>query len=150
MDILYRTIANEQSKLFILSNRKGYDSYDFIEKFMLSDTCRKMDRPYDHLQFAGEAYIMETFLEEINDNVLKSNKNFNEDILDWIGYTYRYWYFYTNETSKEIYKQADVKTMVAIYDAYHCLSEEMAIDRLKESYISKQKYLKESSITSPH
>ena len=52
---------------------------------------------------------------------------------------YRFWHFYTGESSKEIYKQAPAETMLITYLSYHTLSVEMAIDRLKESYAEKHK-----------
>ena len=55
-----------------------------------------------------------------------------------MGYIYRYWHFYTGESSKEIYKQANAELMNALYLAYHTMSPEMAIDRLKESYQQKK------------
>ena len=139
MDFLYMDIADEMGEFFSLSNKEGFDSYDFIKKFMLSDTCRKMDRPYDHLQFAGEAYLMETFLEEMKGNILKSNDILIKPDLYWIGYIYRYWNFYTNESSREIYKQADAETMYRACAYYAYLYEEKIIDNLKEDYKNKQK-----------
>lgn len=139
MDFLYMSIADDMGRLFALSNKLGFDSRDFIEKFMLSDTCRKMDRPFDHLQFAGEAYAMETFLKEMGNSILKSDDRFIEPDLHWIGYIYRYWYFYTNESSKEIYKQADVETMYRASAYYSLLTEELVIENLKKDYKDKQK-----------
>lgn len=54
-------------------------------------------------------------------------------------YLYRYWHIYTRERSREIYKQASAKTMRVVYLMYHTMSPEMAIDRLKESYLEKHK-----------
>ena len=34
---------------------------------------------------------------------------------------YRYWHFYTGESSKVIYKQADAQTVNAMYYGYHTL-----------------------------
>ena len=58
---------------------------------------------------------------------------FDSETLYWAGYLYRYWHFYTGESSKVIYKQADAQTVNAMYYGYHTLDIEMAIDRLKEA-----------------
>jgi len=58
----------------------------------------------------------------------------------WAGYTYRYWHYYTNESSSDIYKKADAKTMNECWLGFHTLDFEMAIDNLNEIY--NQKYNK--------
>ena len=50
----------------------------------------------------------------------------------WAGYTYRYWHFYTQESSKEIYAAADADMMNECWLGFHTLDVEMAIDDLKE------------------
>lgn len=55
----------------------------------------------------------------------------------WTGYTYRYWHYYTEETSHEIYKTADAKTMNECWLGFHTFDVEMAIDDLKELYRQK-------------
>lgn len=56
------------------------------------------------------------------------------------GYTYRYWHYYTNESSREIYQAADAKVMNECWLGFHTFDVEMAIDDLKE--IDKQKRMK--------
>ena len=55
----------------------------------------------------------------------------------WTGYIYRYWHYYTGESSKDIYKIADAKTMNECWLGFHTLDVEMAIDDLKEIYRQK-------------
>lgn len=50
----------------------------------------------------------------------------------WIGYIYRYWHYYTGETSKQIYAIADAELMAESWLDFHTLDVEMAIDNLKE------------------
>ena len=52
----------------------------------------------------------------------------------WIGYIYRYWHYYTGETSKQIYAIADAELMAESWLGFHTLDVEMAIDNLKEIY----------------
>jgi len=60
-----------------------------------------------------------------------------DEVMYWIGYTYRYWQYLTGESSKEIYKQADAKTMCEAYPGFHTLDVSMAVEDLKEIYNQK-------------
>ena len=126
-----------QGKLFELSAKEGYGSLEFIKAFMLSKTAFDLDRPFNHMQWAGEGYIIDRVAEE--ELLHKSGVIYDDETLYWIGYIYRYWHFYTGETSKEIYKQANAELMRALFLPYHTMSPEMAIDRLKESYEARKK-----------
>ena len=47
--------------------------------------------------------------------LVKNDDIFTENQLYWIGYLYRYWHYYTGESSREIYRQAPVCTMKRNY-----------------------------------
>ena len=124
-------LCDIQGRLFELALKNGYDCKDFIEKFMNGKTAAALDKTYDRLQWAGEEYI----LEELNDEVgglKKSGIAYHNEIMYWSGYTYRYWRYYTGESSKEIYLIADAERMATVYLGFHTLDVEMAIDKLKE------------------
>ena len=127
-------LCDIQGRLFELALKNGYDCKEFIESFMNSKTAESLDRPYDRLQWAGEEYI----LEELNDEVggLKKGAPYHNEIMYWAGYAYRYWHYYSGESSKEIYKTAPAETMARSYPGFHTLDIEMAIDDLKESFSS--------------
>ena len=98
---------------------------------MNSKTAAALDEIYDRLQWAGEEYI----LEELNDEVgglKKAGTTYHNEIMYWSGYTYRYWRYYTGESSKEIYAIANAERMATVYLGFHTLDVQMAIDRLKE------------------
>jgi len=76
-------------------------------------------------------------LEELNDEVnglKKAGTTYSSEVMYWIGYTYRYWHYYTDEYSHEIYKIADAKTMSECWFGFHTFDVEMAVDDLKEIY----------------
>lgn len=103
---------------------------------MNSHAAAALDDTYDRLQWAGEEYI----LEEVNDEACglkKAGRIYSTEVMYWIGYTYRYWHFYTNESSKEIYAMADAETMNECWLGFHTLDVEMAVDDLKELYLQK-------------
>ena len=135
---LQLTLCDTQGKLFELSGERGYDSETFIKAFMTTDISKDMDKDFHHVQWAGKEYIMSRMEDENPDAIDSNGIVFDNETLYWTGYIYRYWNIYTGESSKDIYKQAPVKTMQTVYLMYHTMSPELAIDRLKESYNKKK------------
>ena len=136
---LQLTLCDTQGKLFELSGKRGYDSEKFIKAFMTTGVSKDMDKDFHHVQWAGKEYIMSRMKDECADSLCTSGIVFDNETLYWIGYIYRYWNIYTGESSKEIYKQANAKTMNTVYLMYHTMSPELAINKLKESYNEKLK-----------
>lgn len=132
-------LSDMQGKLFEMSREKGYDSEKFISAFMKSQIARDLDSEFNHIQWAGKEYIMERIENELESELVLGGEVYDRETLYWTGYVYRMWHFYTNEKSKDIYKQANAKTMKKTYYAYHTMSVEMAIDRLKETFKEKKK-----------
>jgi hypothetical protein len=130
-------LCDIQGRLFELDLKENLEYPDFAEKFMNSETARFLDYPYDRLQWAGEEYILENLMEEA---VLKQcrGENYSQEQVYWMGYVYRYWHFYTGETSREIYTQADAVQMAECYLGFHTLDVSMAIEDLKEIHKQKQ------------
>lgn len=132
MDTLSLKLCDIQGRLFELSVDKGFNSETFIKVFMKSDIAQYLDSSFNFYQWAGEQYI----LDDLNDRykLIKDNDTYDLETMYWIGYIYRYWHFYTNESSKDIYKQAKAKTMNTNYLMFHTLDPSIAIDNLKEIY----------------
>jgi hypothetical protein len=126
------SLADMQGKLFELSGKKGYSSETFIRIFMNSQIAVGLDDEFDFMQWAGKEYIMEKLEDENAAELKTSGEIYDRETLYWAGYLYRRWHFYTGETSRRIYRQADAKTVNSVYPAYHCLDVEMAVDRLKD------------------
>ena len=124
-------LCDIQGRLFELALKNGYDCKDFMEKFMNSKTAAALDESYDRLQWAGEEYILEELIDEVG-NLKKGGTAYHNEIMYWSGYTYRYWRYYTGESSKEIYAIANAETMAECYLGFHTLDVEMAIERLKK------------------
>ena len=121
-------LCDVQGRLFKLSI--AYASENFIRNFMLSEVARHLDSPYSKLQCVGEEYL----LEELEDERKLSTvgETYDPKVLYWIGYLYRYWACYRNESSKAIYKIAPARTMKRNYMSFHTLDPNMAIDNLIE------------------
>lgn len=128
---LQYSLADMQGKLFELSGDAGYDSECFIKFFMTSSIAAKLDSEFDFLQWAGKEYIFEKIKEESGNNLIKNKSVYDKETLFWIGYTYRLWNFYTNESSKSIYKKAPAQKMNICYLNCHTMSVELAIETLQ-------------------
>ena len=131
-------LCEMQAQLFVESQEEGYASESFIKAFMNSDVAKDLDMPFHHMQWAGTHYLMSRMEDEHADE-LTQGECYDTETLYLAGYLYRYWHIYTGESSRVIYKQAPAKTMRIVYLMYHTMSPEMAIDRLKESYLEKRK-----------
>lgn len=126
-------LCDIQGRLFELALETKLDMSDFIEKYMNSETAAYFDLPYDRLQWAGEEYILENLQDEAAVKTDDDPKYTREEVY-WIGYLYRYWHFYTGESSKEIYLQSPAELMKSCYLGFHTLDPGMAVDDLKEIY----------------
>lgn len=132
------TLCDMQGRLFEMSAEKGYDSEAFIRTFMLSSSASALDMTFNHLQWAGQGYIMEKLEDENAVSFRRGDELYDGETLYWTGYLYRYWHFYTGERSRDIYRQAPAAVMRSAYLPYHSMSPEMAIDRLKNTYRQKK------------
>ena len=90
------------------------------------------------MQWAGEEYLLEELDEEVG-GLRKGTIFYSREVMYWIGYTYRYWHYYTGENSKEIYKIADAYIMNECWLGFHTMDVEMAIEDLKEIYRQNNK-----------
>ena len=138
MDSLQLKMCDIQGRLFELSAVAGYESASFIEAFMNSQVARYLDSRYNRLQWAGEEYLLEELIDE-KTNVLKhGGGQYTKDELFWIGYLYRYWHFYTDDSSQKIYTLSPASTMKRNYLIFHTLDPEIAIDNLIEIFKQNQ------------
>ena len=83
-------ICEMSAELFVRSIEKGYDSKDFIEKLMNSETAEHLYNKMDTQMWLGVNYIMETLENELE---IKKGKTYPEDLMSWIGYLFACWNF---------------------------------------------------------
>ena len=127
-DCIRLKLCDVQGRLFKLST--AYASESFIRNFMLSEVAQHLDSPYSKLQCVGEEYLLEELEDERKPST--AGETYDPEVLYWIGYLYRYWACYRNESSKAIYKIAPARTMKRNYMSFHTLDPNMAIDNLIE------------------
>ena len=132
LNLQQRQLCDIQGRLFELALKQNVSCPEFIESFMNSRAAACLDDIYDRLQWAGEEYILEELEDELG-GLKKDGTVFSREVMYWTGYVYRYWHYYTGESSKEIYNTADAGLMNDCWLGFHTLDVEMAIDRLKEA-----------------
>ena len=137
MNELQLKLCDIQGRLFELSADNNLGSANFVKTFMNSEVAKALDSTYNRMQWVGEEYLLEELVSVAGDKFIESGEIYSKDILYWMGYLYRYWHYYTNESSTKIYKQAPVRTMKRNYLMFHTMAPEVAIEDLKE--ISSQK-----------
>jgi len=138
MNELQLKLCDIQGRLFELSADKKYGSTAFVKAFMTSNTAKELDSPYNRMQWAGEEYLLEEVVENSTD-LTASGDVFSKDTLYWIGYLYRFWHYYTGESSAKIYKQAPVDTATRNYLMFHTMDPALAVEDLKEIHRQKGK-----------
>ena len=117
-------LCDIQGRLFKLSAQRGISSVEFNKVFMKSATAKALDSTYNRMQWAGEEYLLEEVIDEAGDRFKKLGEVYSDELIYWIGYIYRYWHYVTDESSKEIYKQASVRVMKTLEEAIEILKEE--------------------------
>ncbi|MCM1192934.1 MAG: hypothetical protein NC123_15850 [Butyrivibrio sp.] len=132
-----RQLCDIQGRLFELALEQGYDCPLFIDFFMNSRAAAALDDVYDRLQWAGEEYILEELNEEAG-GLKKAGTIYDREEMYWAGYVYRYWHYYTGQSSREIYETANAETLKDCWAGFHTLDVEMAIDDLQEIYRQRQ------------
>lgn len=132
MNELQLKLCDIQGRLFELSAKNRYSSPAFIRAFMTSDTAKALDAEYNRMQWAGEEYLLEEVTSAADASLTTDSEIYDTDILYWIGYIYRYWHYYSGESSAKIYKQAPVETMKRNYMIFHTMDPILAIEDLKE------------------
>ena len=131
-------VCDVQGRLFELSAKAEYNSEKFVKCFMKSEVAKHLDSSFNHMQWAGEEYLLAEIADSAGEVLCEDGQIFSKDVLYWIGYIYRYWHYHTGEDSAKIYKQAPVKTMVRNFMMFHTMDPVMAIENLKEIYSQKK------------
>lgn len=131
LDSLQLQRCDIQGRLFELSLLKDFASENFITLYMKSQCAADYGLKYNRLQWAGEEYILEEFIDECKDKLV-SGEQYSKDEMFWIGYTYAYWHILTGESGKKILSQASAKTMRSSYAGLHTVDMSLAIEDLKQ------------------
>lgn len=125
-------VCEMSAELFVQSIKKGYDSKDFIEKLMNSETAVYLYDKKDTQMWLGSNYIIETLEQEVT---IETGEQYPEDLMSWIGYLFACWNLtYEEDMPKDMIEQAPVDVLTLTYQGLHVLSFEDAIKELKNIY----------------
>ena len=138
MDELQLKLCDIQGRLFELSAEKKLPSAAFIKTFMTSETAKALDSRYNRMQWMGEEYLLAEILSSAGEALSGAGEVYQKDVLYWIGYIYRYWHYYTGESSAKILRQASATTMKRNYLMFHTMDPVVAIEDLKELHQQKE------------
>lgn len=135
MEQIDRSYLNMKCRMlgrcFVEAQRAGYDMDVFVDAFMQSYTAELLDEMYCPQDGNSIFFWMDEFSEMTGIKPCGMAPKYNENLLDWVGWTYRWWNQMRYESSKEIQKQAPFADMVDYYP-FHVMSFDLAIDRIKE------------------
>ena len=95
-------VCDVQGRLFQLSAQAEYNSEKFVKCFMKSEVAKHLDSCFNHMQWAGEEYLLSEIADSAGDVLHENGQIFSKDVLYWIGYIYRYWHYHTGEDSAKI------------------------------------------------
>lgn len=138
MDELQLKLCDIQGRLFELSADKRIPSATFIKAFMNSETAKELDSRYNRMQWMGEEYLLDEVVSSVDETLSDTGEVYPKDVLYWIGYIYRYWHYYTGESSAKILRQAPAAVMKRNYMIFHTMDPVLAIEDLKEIYKQKK------------
>lgn len=122
-------LCRYQARLFEYAARQKVSSKFFVKKFSFSFTAARMDS----IGFLLESIdVPQAYLEIMNGSE-KTGIVYSEKIMNWIGYIYRYICYTHQQPMKRVYKLIKPKELHDLYDAYHSMDNELAIERILEA-----------------
>ena len=124
MDKLCHDLSLMQAKIFEKSIEKGIPSYFFIKSFLLSDQARDLDLLNLETPGLTEAEI----INDIKQNI-KTRRGLllSYPIMHFLGYFYRSASYLYQVSSRFLFENIPVKSLIRSYDYLHSLPIEEAI-----------------------
>lgn len=125
-------LAKYQAGLFAISaDYLSCSSKYFVKKFMNSFLASRMDK----VGFLFESLDIYAALDELKNetDLTKGKEKVPSYILEWAGYLLRYWAYTYEVSSKFIFKHIKLDELVILYEPYHSLDIEEAIERINEA-----------------
>lgn len=105
-------LSRIQGEIFEESVAPGFNSLEFIDLFMNSETAWHLDLPRHKTSWCGKGYIIDEFF---STNTPSLGKTWNSHLMFWIGYVYRFWHYQTGQYSKEIFASMPPQKMRELY-----------------------------------
>ena len=129
MDEIGLMLCKYQARLFEYAAKQKVSSKLFIKMFAYSYVAARMDS----IGFLLESIdVPQAYLEVINNNS-RNGIVYSEKIMNWMGYIYRYICYVYQQPMKRVYKLIKPKELFDLYEAYHSLDNDLAIQRILEA-----------------
>lgn len=125
-------VCDVQGRLFELASEAGYDSRKFIETFMKSEIASHLDMNYSFYQWSGEEYMLAELEETEKGHLIGQGRCYDKETMYWIGFIYRFWHYYTGESSKAILRKTPAQLAERNYLMLHTMAPEIAVESFKE------------------
>ena len=110
-------------------NRYELLSDEFMVKYMDTVTEAALEDKAAHYYTQGAAYLCSCAIEEIEQlGSIEKTKIYPEEVVNWVGYLYRFWIMTRDLSGAEVLKIAPFSDVVSNFQ-YHVLSMDMAVDR---------------------
>ena len=125
------TMCRMQGKIFEKSLKKvNLGSPLFVRKYMNSNDARSMDI----CVYLDLCRFDDQILEDLNGDKPYGRTFYDEEVLYWMGYIYRYWAYVYEISSKKLYKIFPGNKLAELYYVYHTFDPMYAIDRIIETF----------------
>ena len=122
-----------QARVFERADKAGYDMEAFAAAFMASEAAEGLDADYDRMQWAGEAYVLESVIRESGLKPDAAGRRvYDREAIFWAGFIYRFWNFKTSEASRAIHAQFPLAEVLSVYPGFHTLDNNRAVDEMIE------------------
>ena len=119
-----------QARVFERADKAGYDMAAFAAAFMNSSAAEGLDADYDRMQWAGEAYVLESVVDEAKLVPDAAAPKFDREALFWAGFIYRFWSFKTGEASRAIHARFPLADVLSVYPGFHTISNDRAVEEM--------------------
>lgn len=128
MDRIEQKICNTQKNIYIYAAKSGYSPESFSEAYLKSEFCAEaFDTEYSRYQFETPIECMDFILPEIEKQLVKTD-NIDIDLAGYVGMMYRYLYFITPYTSRELADKAPFNAVAKTAGAAMIEGEHLAVE----------------------
>ncbi len=128
MDRIEQKICNTQKNIFIYASKLGYSTESFTSAYLKSEFCAEaFDTEYSRYQFETPMECMDFILPEIENQLVKAD-NIDSDLAGYVGMMYRYLYFITPYTSRELAEKVPFSEVAKTANAAMIEGEHLAAD----------------------
>lgn len=114
---------------FTLSAKKGWDSLDFVEKFLTTERGIEILKDLRPIEYSDSLFMFEGFMQTVD---FKPGPMYDDDVLWFAGYLYRYWVATRKIDPRKIQKISPIKLIADRYYFYHTQDFDYVINDIIE------------------